>query len=130
MKDAAIPKSDSVPMAALAPIIRDWCKRSGYALGQEATGQNSLNSGQEILAELSGVTSRCISRILAGFNEDKRDKCKGIYTHVSFDTADKLLCAMCCVEAWHFELKEWYGPIRIAGHEKNFEQPVAEGMAA
>lgn len=125
-----IPKSDSVPMSALAPLIRDWCRRSGYALGQEATGQNSLNSGQEILAGLSGISARLISRILVGGSADNRKKCRGIYTSVNFDTADRLLCAMDRVEAWHFELKEWYGPIRIAGHEKNFEQPVIEGVAA
>jgi hypothetical protein len=34
------------------------------------------------------------------------------------------------VSVWQHELKEWYGPIRVAGYEKDFLQPVEEGCAA
>ena len=127
--------SDSVPMVALEPIIRDWCKRSGYALGHEATGENSLPSGQEVLSQLSGVSVRRIWSILGGACRDTKTNRKGVKklyvpTHVSFDTADRLLCAMDMVSVWHNELAEWYGPIRVAGYEKDFLQPVPEGVAA
>jgi hypothetical protein len=117
-------------MSVLEPIIRDWCKRSGYALGDDATGENSLPSGQVVLSGLSGVSGRRIWAILSGGCYDRSHGNPHFTDRVSFDTADRLLCAMDRVEAWHHELKEWYGPVRVAGYEKDFLQPVPDGMAA
>ena len=117
-------------MSVLEPIIRDWCKRSGYGLGKDAMGSNAVCSGQESLSELSGVSIKRIRAILAGGCHDRSHGKPHFSTRVSFDTADRLLCAMDQVSAWQHELAEWYGPIRVAGYEKDFLQPVEEGCAA
>lgn len=107
--------SDSVPMSALEPIIRDWFRRNDYTFDTNGP-RDERAGGITTLSQMSGVSVRRIGSILAGGYRDDTD-------HVSFDTADRLLCAMCLNSLWHTDLAEWYGPIRVAGYEKNWEQP-------
>lgn len=111
---------DTVPMYALEPIIRDWCKRNDYTIGNQGStgfGHLVMASGVQTLAADSGVSVRRITAILAGgYSNDTGN--------VAFDTADKLLCAMNRVEAWQHELKPWYGPLRVAHYERDRDVPL------
>lgn len=117
-------RADTVPMLALKPIIKEWMRVNGYDTVQSnffgASSDQYLAGGIDVLASEAGVSRRRISAILA--DTVYKDGC----TDVAFDTADKLLCAMHRVEAWHSELKEWYGPIYVLAYEYDFEQPHVE----
>lgn len=111
-------RADTVPMSALKPIIKEWMRVNGYDnINPHSFGVQYFAGGIDVLANEAGVSRRRISAIMA--DTVYKDGC----TEVSFDTADKLLCAMCRVEAWHYELKEWYGPIHVMAYEYDFEQP-------
>jgi hypothetical protein len=86
-----------VPMAILSPYINEWLAKPNHTLTE--------------LEVLSGVPARRIFCIRRGFD---RTFVKGkwrMYTHVTFDTADKLLSAMDMVDRWYSELGEFYNRV-------------------
>ena len=116
-----------IPMSILAPHIEAWIASNGvaqwvrdyhtkpYLLHAEDPSKGALKR----LSEISGVPERKIYSIRVGEHKS-RDK---RYTHVSFDAADALLCAMDKVMLWHHPpLKEYYDQgIPVAAYERQYD---------
>ena len=100
-----------VPCDALAPLIREWLTRNGYSI-EPKWCENDQCGGLAALSFSSKVPTRRLTAIL---NEASRDS-----VNVSFDVADRLLCAMHMVGEWHHSLKEYYqDEIEVAPYEKH-----------
>lgn len=120
-----------IPMRLIAPIIEEWAARNRMTTiveGYFGAEHDQLGGELEALAERSGVTIRRISDIRRGFstNRSRAGKAPGRHTikgyNTSFQTADKLLCAMDRVQHWHHgELKKLYKDIPVASWEKHRE---------
>jgi hypothetical protein len=142
-----------IPMVVLAEILEEYLlenpmyhrnKAAETGHGQGVWGPygvgSSLANGevwQEFegvgrLSEESGVPLRQISDIRRGYGLGVRHKkwnsCRSKSLHVSFDVADKLVCAMGRPWEWVTgRLAPFYGPIPVAGYERHLD---VEAVAA
>jgi hypothetical protein len=105
-----------IPLYVLGDLVREWKSRSGF----DDDGSPTANHGsgtRVVLEELSGVPQRRLHAIEKGWDRHGYTKrpTKASYTKViSFDVADKLVCAMDMVDEWREgRLKAYYGPIAI-----------------
>ena len=105
-----------IPGAELRPLILEWARQNEYeqrpcyeASRGGANGQAPRVTLYQALQQRSGVPRRRISGILNDTNESP---------NLSFDTADKLLCAMVMVHEWHDRLASYYEePIEVSAAE-------------
>lgn len=81
-------------MGRLTPLIQSWLSRPGN------TRRN--------LADLSGVPERRIYCILKGYDNQTKRGHQYKFSHVEFETADKLLMAMGMEDEWYFSLLDIY----------------------
>ena len=99
-----------IPMSKIAPLIDEWVARN--PMFSHNTNKhfrnNEFQEGGELgeLARLSGVQQRTIYVIRRGWDVDRRTG--GRRRHISFDLADKLLCAMEMNHEWHGRLRYYY----------------------
>lgn len=103
-----------VPCDALAPLIREWAKRNGYPVDrtENAGWENDKMGALGALAFQSGVSVRKIGGIMSPGSR--------LSDNVTFDTADRLLCAMHMTSEWHHSLKEYYqDEIETAPYERH-----------
>src|SRR3954470_23244192 len=104
-----------IPLYVLGDLVREWKARNGF--DDEASPTANHGSGTRVvLEELSGVPQRRLHAIEKGWDKysyPNRSGQKWSFTKViSFDVADKLVCAMDMVEEWwNGRLKPYYGPI-------------------
>ena len=107
-----------VPMSALRPLMEEW-------LARQTTDETSGKLGGSLyrdtaivkLARESGMDRRRITGILRGTTREQEN--------VSFDTADRLLCAMQMNAEWHIRLAEFYDDIDVAPYERCFADEAA-----
>lgn len=99
-----------IPHAELRPLILEWAKRNEYE--QKPTWTHGLHGEPDMvtlpmaLHHRSGVSTRRIRGIVNNSLDSET---------VSFDTADKLLCAMDMQAEWHGRLAEYYAePIEVS----------------
>jgi hypothetical protein len=122
-----------VPMKVLGELILEWEEQNkvivrggGYVGGNSWYNETEILGGaRELLAKKSGMRARRIYNIVRGFAVDRNgNRCD----RVSFDTADKLVCAMRMNHEWiSGRLAPFYGPIPVAGYERHLD---VEAVAA
>ena len=118
-----------VPVAAIRPLIEEWEKRQ---ISHEPASTGFGRKGVEYqwdtplcrLARESGVPRRRIYGIMTGKLVGGKQRPDGTayygQENISFDTADKLLCAMDMTSAWHVELRDYYqDEIETATYERH-----------
>lgn len=119
----AAPGDKRIPIAAILPIITRWSKEN--CVTYEAGSYQDQEAWESHLAELAGTHVRVICRIKKGGEIEHRSG--KFVDYISFELADRLLCAMDCVWEWRSSLQEFYGPLPILAREirEGYELPVA-----
>lgn len=104
-----------MPAADLRPLILEWAERNEYTTTDDtlhgfAHDVPRVMTLHQVLSHRSGVPIRRVRGILNGTTG---------FSNVSFDVADKLLCAMDMVDEWHGRLAVYYEePIEVAAYEQ------------
>jgi hypothetical protein len=110
-----------IPAAEIRPLIMEWGMRNNYKTKASwlhlPCGEPDEVTLQAALSFRSGVPMRRISGILNDSNG---------YANLSFDTADRLLCAMDMVDEWQGRLASYYAePIEVSRRESQRLMAVA-----
>jgi hypothetical protein len=90
-----------IPLYVLGDLVREWKARNGF--DDEIDPKANTNGTRVVLEQLSGVPQRRLHAIEKGWDRHgyTNRPTKASYTKViSFDVADKLVCAMDMVEEW------------------------------
>ena len=106
-----------VPISALRPLIEEWLAKQERE--SEDLGWDRFCTPEIRLAQDAGVHRRKINGILNG---NLRAKPGVSQDNVSFDMADKLLCAMGMNAEWHIRLAEYYDEIDVAPYERHLTE--------
>ena len=125
---------NAVPISAIRPLIQEWLRKHSAdratGLGGDRdpylAGERLPNGAYDILGFQCGVNGRQLRGYVTG------TPTKGSNSeYVSFDTADKIVCATAGPIAWHTDkrLKPYYGPLAVLRYEalQGFELP--EGVS-
>ena len=128
-----------IPIAVIAPLIRRWldvykatrAEESGNGNRNTYVADGCTHDGYLVVLSFHcGVSARVLRRILNGNVECGGRKNRGVVDSLTFDMADKIVCATMGPLAWHTEesLMPYYGPLKVTAAELVNGYELPEGF--